>query len=285
MAKLTSTKIRPFVKWVGGKRTLVEEIQTLTANIWDNIECYHEPFVGGGAVFLGLQPKRAVINDLNENLIMTYRAIKEDPEKLFELVCAKENTKEFFLKERMKDRKPSFATLNKFERAARLLYLNKTCFNGLWRENSKGYYNVPFANNGMEPERFLNLDNAKNVSQYLNSNDIQIVNESYTDALSKVKLDDLVYLDPPYMPLSETSSFTSYTKYSFGWNEQKRLKDVCDEINDKKAFFILSNSNHPGIVELYKDYSQNEVGMRRSINSKGNSRGKIKELLITNIPG
>lgn len=281
--KLTDTKIRPFVKWVGGKRSLLEEIQIMTENIGDKINVYHEPFVGGGAVFLGLKPQRAVINDLNENLIMTYRAIKADPERLFELLCTKENTKEFFLQERMKDRKPGFNELDEFERAARLIYLNKTCFNGMWRENASGYYNVPFANNNIKPEKYLDLENARLVSEYLKSNDILILNKGYTDALSRVKKNDLVYLDPPYMPLTETSSFTSYTRHAFDWNEQKRLKEMCDEITRKKAFFILSNSNHSDIVDLYSEYSQKKIGMKRSINSKGGSRGKIKELLISNI--
>lgn len=281
---MTDSKIRPFVKWVGGKRALVEEIQIMTADIWDKINVYHEPFVGGGAVFLGLRPKRAVINDLNQNLIMTYRSIKADPDKLFELLCSKENTKDFFLQERIKDRKPGFDALDEFERAARLLYLNKTCFNGIWRENASGYYNVPFANNNVKSDKFLNLENARLVSEYLKSNDVLILNESYTNALSRVKKNDLVYLDPPYMPLSATSSFTSYTRYDFDWNEQKRLKELCDNINHKNAFFILSNSNHPDIVDLYSEYSQKKIGMRRSINSNGNNRGKIKELLISNIP-
>ena len=284
ISKLSESNLSPFVKWVGGKRTLVAHIVKMAETVLEDINCYHEPFIGGGAVFLGLRPRKAIINDLNKELIFTYRCIKKDPQKLFDLICTKRNTKEFFLEERRKDRSPDFHECSEFERAARLIYLNKTCFNGMWRENGKGQFNVPYADNDMKPDKFLNLRNALKVSEFLNKSDVEILNETYSEALSRVQRNDLVYLDPPYMPISDTSSFTSYTKHSFGWEEQLGLKKVCDNIDEKNAYFILSNSNHPEIVQLYNKYRVEEVDMRRSINSKGNRRGKIKELLITNIP-
>jgi len=273
----------PFVKWVGGKRSLVAEITSLMAPINLNNITYHEPFIGGGALFLNLQPPRAVINDLNPDLIIAYRMIKERPKALYDSLKVKPNSKDKFLTERSLDRNPNFKDLPELDRASRFIYLNKTCYNGMWRENSKGQFNVPFSNNNMNPEAYLNLENALGISDYLNRNDIIIKHGTYVNALKNVSKGDFVYLDPPYYPLNATSSFTSYTKSSFGVQEQIDLKKACDEIASKGAFFVASNSSHSFIRGLYQDYRIEEVRMRRSINSKGHLRGEVKELLITNI--
>lgn len=278
-------ELKPFVKWVGGKRTLVDEIQNIIKLV--DYERYFEPFVGGGAVFLNLKPQKAFISDFNEELIIAYNEIKKNPERLYECLNQLENSKSQYLT--IRGLKKDISTMldltkkSNLERASRLIYLNKTCFNGIWRENRNGEFNVPYAGNSMKPKNYLDLNNAIALSEYFNSNDVIIKHCGFEEAMSDIACKDLVYLDPPYFPLTSTSNFTAYTKSDFAVEEQERLKQLCDQVHSKGGYFILSNSSHEVIRNFYEDYYQIEVHMRRSINSKGDSRSGVTELLITNI--
>ena len=284
-----SEDLKPFVKWVGGKRTLLPYIEELIKPIEDIYNTYYEPFLGGGAILLGLRPKRAVVSDLNEELIIAYNQIKNDYASLIEELSTYENNKESYVKIRALSKDThEILDLNKFttlERAARFIYLNKTCFNGIWRENSNGEFNVPYSkNNSYTPATYLNEENTLNISRYLNDNNIKINHDTYQNTCALAKKNDLVYLDPPYMPLSETSSFTAYTKENFDLKQQENLKVCCDDLDSRGVKFILSNSSHDSINDMYGDrYKVKPVKMSRSINSIGSKRGKIDEFLITNI--
>ena len=264
--------VSPFVKWVGGKRQLIKEIeQELPKNI-SKLK-YFEPFIGGGAVFFHLQPKTAKINDANPELINVYETIKCDVDKLIESLKQHKNEENYFYEIRERDRKEDFSKSSKIERASRLIYLNKTCFNGLYRVNNSGEFNSPFGR--YENPNIINEPVLRAVSNFINSNKITISNFDYVEALEKVDDKSFVYLDPPYHPVSNSSNFTGYV--AGGWNvdEQKRLRDLCDQLTDKGVKFLLSNSSTPLVRDLYKDsqYQIKTIKAVRSINSVGTKRG------------
>ena len=271
--------IKPFLKWAGGKRKLLSKIQNY---IPKEFSTYYEPFVGGGAVLFYLLPKKAVISDVSEELINVYWVIKNNINELIEDLRMHKNEKEYYYKIRALDREKEFNYLSNVFKASRIIYLNKTCYNGLFRVNRKGYFNVPFGR--YKNPDIVNEDNLHSVNQYFNENDIEILNTDFEDALKNVKKGDFVYLDPPYHPISETSSFTSYTDNGFNENEQIRLKKVCDKLNQIGCKFLLSNSDSNLVMDLYKDYRETleKVQVPRSINCKASGRGKINEVLIRN---
>jgi DNA adenine methylase len=272
---------QPFLKWAGGKRQLLNVIRDYLPKKYTH---YYEPFIGAGAVFLSLQSKKASINDLNSELINCYKVIKTDPEELFSL-CQKHkksNSKEYFYGLRDLDRTEKFQELSPLERAARIIYLNKTCFNGLFRVNSNGQFNVPYGD--YSNPTIIDDTVLFAVSAYLNQNDVTILEGDYTKAVAQAKKGSFVYFDSPYHPLSDTSSFTGYSIDGFGEAQQRRLKLLCDELDTKGCQILLSNSNAPLIRELYTDprYEIVEVQATRAINSAVAKRGKISELLIHN---
>ncbi len=280
MKNKNNVLIMPVVKWVGGKRQLINELKKNTPT---KINTYYEPFFGGGANLFALQPKKAVINDLNGDLITTYKVIKEEVEKLIEelKVHEKNNTEEYFYKIRDLDRQTSkYEKLTNVEKAARLIYLNKTCYNGLFRVNSLGQFNTPYGK--YKNPNIVNEVVLKAVSKYFNENDIKILNEDFEEVVKNAKEGDFVYFDPPYDPISNTASFTGYNEGGFDRNEQERLKKVCDELNKRKVKFLLSNSNTEFIRNLYKDYGIQTIMAKRSINSVGSKRGEVEEVLIKN---
>lgn len=269
----------PFLKWVGGKRQLIPEIlQILPEGI--SKQSYYEPFIGGGALFFELQPQRAVINDYNKELINVYTVIKENPNELIEDLRKHENTAEYFYEIRAIDRLPLFNRLTNIERASRIIYLNKTCFNGLYRVNKAGEFNSPFGkykNPNIVNELVINA-----VSEYLNSAQIQISNDDYAITLKDIPTNSFVYLDPPYHPISRSSNFTEYVQGGWNEKEQLRLRNVCDTLNDKGVKFLLSNSASDFIKEIYSDYNIHVVHANRAINSNPLKRGQVSELLIRN---
>ncbi len=271
--------IVPFVKWVGGKRQLLPEIlkQIPLPRSYNN---YFEPFIGGGAVLFHLQPKLAVINDMNEELINLYTVIREDVDSLITELKKHKNETEYFYRIRNWDRDKSYQSRSTVVRAARIHYLNKTCYNGLFRVNSSGEFNAPFGR--YKNPNIVNEITLKAVSKFLNENDVTILNKDYEEALSGSKKNDFVYLDPPYDPLSDSSNFTGYNKGGFGKEEQERLKLVCDNLDAKGIKFLLSNSSTEFIHTLYSRYTKSVVFAKRSVNSLGNKRGEVKELLIRN---
>ena len=266
---------RPFVKWAGGKGQLIEQIK---GYIPQEFKTYYEPFVGGGALFFYLwneeRLKKAVIADNNSDLINIYQVIKEKPQELIdELKKSKyKNEKEAYYK--IREWEPRKHVL----RAARMLYLNKTCFNGLYRVNSKGKFNVPFGK--YKNPRFLNEDNIWEVHNALKKTKICLCD--FAEAVRDAKRGDFVYFDPPYYPLSATANFTSYTKNSFNDDDQKRLAETFRHLAKEGVYVMLSNSYTNFIEKLYKDFNLKIVYARRAINSDADGRGKIMEYLILN---
>lgn len=271
--------VQPFLKWAGGKRQLLTAIRPLVPN---SIKRYYEPFLGGGAVFFDQQPSKAVVNDFNSELINCYQVVKDFPEKLLEETLRFSNTSECFYRVREMDRDPDFILQTPVQRAARVLYLNKTCFNGLFRVNSQGQFNVPFGN--YKNPTFADPAVIHAVSRYLNKAKIIFRNDDFAVAVADAKRGDFVYFDPPYDPVSDTSSFTGYSLNGFDRDEQYRLRDLCNELTDRGVKLMLSNSDTPFVRELYNDerYTCHTVQARRNINSVASSRGKIDEVLVLN---
>ena len=272
--------LAPILKWVGGKRQLLHEIMPL---IPKKVSTYVEPFVGGGAVLFEYQPKKAIINDLNEELMNVYKVIKESPNELIELLIIhqEKNSKEYFYEIRALDREKNYINnLTNVERAARIIYLNKTCYNGLFRVNSLGQFNTPYGR--YKNPNIVNETLIFAMSNYFNNNDIKIMNTDYKDTLLNLDDESFVYFDPPYLPISASSSFTSYTENGFSLEQQIELKEQCDKLNRHGIKFLLSNSDHPIIRDLYRDYHIKIIKAKRAINSKANKRGEISEVLVYN---
>lgn len=274
--------LRPFLKWAGGKRQLLPVLrQYVPENFSSNT--YFEPFIGAGAFLFDLQPKKAVINDANKELVNCYRVIRDNPEELLVITSEhqKKNSKEYFYELRELDRNSNFNDISDIERAARIIYLNKTCFNGLFRVNSQGQFNVPYGDhkNPIVADEVV----IKAISNYLNKNKIKISNLDFEVSVSEAKKGDFIYFDPPYDPISDSSSFTGYDLSGFGKNEQQRLKNVCDRLVKRDRKVLVSNSSTEFIKDLYSNkeyYSIIEVEASRHINSVGSGRGRINELLI-----
>lgn len=241
---------------------------------------YCEPFIGGGALLFALQPSNAIINDINDQLINTYRVIKEQPEALIDDLSHHENTAEYFYTQRALDRTPQFQRLTPVQHASRVLYLNKTCYNGMYRVNSAGEFNVPFGR--YKNPNIINAPVIRAVSNYLNTAKIQILNTDYAAVLSALPHNAFVYLDPPYHPVSNSSNFTGYVKGGWTENDQIRLKCTCDALTQKGIPFLLSNSACDFIRNLYTGYTQETVMAARAVNSVGSQRGEIEELMVNN---
>ncbi len=265
----------PIVKWVGGKRQLMFE---LIKNMPKEYNRYFEPFIGGGALFFELQPQNAYISDMNEELINLYSVVRDNVYELIEDLSKHEVSKEYFLGIRNIDRTEKYAELSDVERASRFIYLNRTCFNGMYRVNSHGQFNVPFGH--YKNPRIIDENNLLNCSKLLKKTEIKCAD--FSEILTKVKKGDFVYFDPPYVPLNETSSFTSYTKDGFDIDMQFKLRDVCDELDSKGVKFMLSNSDTKLVNELYANYEIKKVFASRQINANADGRGKITEVLVRN---
>ena len=271
-------KAKPFIKWVGGKRQLIAQFQELFPKDFNN---YHEPFLWGGAVFFAIQKKQSFLSDINEELINTYQVIKNSPEKLINFLKTLEYSKEQFLKIRSWDRQDNWQEkYSKIERAWRFIYLNRTCFNGLYRVNSLGQFNVPFGK--YKNPDFVQEENILNISELLNKTKAQIKVASFEEVLKNAQKGDFVYFDPPYDVLTESANFTSYDKSWFGQDMQKKLAEVCRRLDKKWVKFMLSNHNTPFIREIYKGFDFKIVKARRNVNSKGNGRGEVEEVVVRN---
>lgn len=277
MARAKNKLVMPFLKWVGGKRQLMNEIEPL---IPSKISTYYEPFIGGGAVLLNQQPKRAIVNDYNSELINVYKMVRDHVEELIEDLATHENESEYFYRIRVQDREEGFENLSALKRASRVIYLNKTCFNGLYRVNSSGEFNTPFGR--YKSPNIVNEPVLRAVSRYLQNNDIELLSGDFEDALKGARKGAFVYLDPPYDPVSKSSNFTGYVEGGFGSDQQERLRDVCMKLHQKGVNFLLSNSATPFIKDLYKDFEIIEVGAKRHINSVASKRGEVTEVLVRN---
>lgn len=272
--------MKPFVKWAGGKRQLVDALAALMPTDYNR---YYEVFVGGGALFLNIKPKNAVINDLNSDLISCYNCFEND--KDYENLIARLNNyyenfgEKQYYEIRNLDRNVDYKNLDSPSKAARFIYLNKTCYNGLARVNSKGYFNTPFGYK--KNPIFYDKSNFKEIRDYFKNNNIQCLNLDYKEALKGIKPKDFVYFDPPYDKTSKTS-FTSYNNSKFDKKEQIELAKAFKELTDKGVYCMLSNSDTDFIRNLYKNFNIREVKTRRCISSNSFGRVLADELIITN---
>lgn len=271
-----NTLLAPILKWVGGKRQLLNDILPLIKSKGT----YIEPFLGGGAVLFAHQPKKAIVNDYNSELMNVYQVIKTHPEQLIQLLQTHHdnNSEDYYYKIRELDRSTEYKELSPVKKASRIIYLNKTCYNGLYRVNSSGYFNSPYGK--YKNPNIVNAPTIRAMSKYFNDNDITLLQGDYKEALKKARKGSFVYLDPPYMPISSSANFTSYTENGFGYQQQEELKKECDKLRKKGIKFIQSNSDCPEIRELYKEYTIQTVQAKRAINSNSAKRGEINEVLI-----
>jgi DNA adenine methylase len=275
---------KPFLKWAGGKRGLITQLFAKLPKKFNN---YHEPFLGGGAIFFELYSrgmlvgKKAYLSDINAELINAYKMVKNNPDELITKleVYKKKHSKEFYYQIRALDREDEFKEISKLDRATRFIYLNKTCFNGLYRVNSKGYFNTPIGSyknpNIADKETILNASEALQ--------DAIIFNQPFDKTLDNTNPSDFIYLDPPYYPLTKTATFTAYNENVFLDEKQRQLFDVFKKLHQKKCTIMKSNSDTSFIKELYQKYTIDFVQANRFINSKSNGRNKINEILIRNL--
>jgi DNA adenine methylase len=270
-AKRVALSARPFVKWAGGKRQL---IRTLLQHVPVKYGRYFEPFLGGGALFFAIQPRLATLGDVNERLVRTYTGVKNHVERVIALLKTYKHEERFFYELRNAD----VDGRSDAEVAAWFVYLNKTGFNGLYRVNKNNRFNVPFGryeNPKICDARILRACSAALSSTHLHVGDFEAI-------ATRAKRGDFVYFDPPYAPLSATSSFTSYTSSGFGLPEQRRLRDLARRLKSRGVHVLLSNSDAPSIRELYaRGFEISEVAATRMVNSDPSRRGAITELVIT----
>jgi DNA adenine methylase len=275
--------MKPYLKWAGGKRQLLSEIKKyLPENIAGYT--YYEPFIGAGALFFELQPQKAVINDFNTQLILTYKAIKEDVEHLITLLQEhkEKNDEDYYYETRNLDRDTEqFNKMTGVEKAARLIYLNKTCYNGLYRVNSQGLFNVPYGrhkNPAMYEEIVL-----RQMSEYLQKNSITILNGDFEEAIAGADKKSFIYFDPPYHSPGK-KNFTGYQADGFGEADQRRLRDAMVILTGRGAKCLLSNADTEYIRDLYRDniFDIIPVQAKRAINSDSAGRGLVNEVLVRN---
>ena len=268
-----------FLKWAGGKLQLIEQLENLFPSDFRN---YYEPFIGSGAVFFYLKsksrPNKVILSDTNEELINCFAVVRDKPSELIEVLLnhRKRHSKQYYYKVRDLESE----RVDSVSRAARMIYLNKTCFNGLYRVNSKGEFNVPFGD--YKNPSIFDRNTLYRASQMLQDADLRVM--TFDKVLDFAGKDDFVYFDPPYIPLSKTSSFTRYSKSDFSIKEQNQLSKVFRALDSMGCFVMLSNSDHSHTRKLYRDYDKNIVVVRakRKINSVGSKRGAINEIVVTN---
>ena len=289
--------VKPILKWAGGKRQLLDELYNRFPPSFNR---YHEPFFGGGALFFDLEPADGIINDTNPRLVNFYEQVRDNPEEVIETVSSytdpegptddsrgfnetgrdDDEISNFYYQQReLFNRRPNGEEYDPTDEAALLLYLNRTCFNGLYRENSDGEFNVPIGRY-TDPD-WERREEVKAASEVLDNT--RILNQDFEYILEKAKRDDLVYFDPPYEPMSPTEYFTNYAAEGFDRDDQERLLDVCTELDDRGIWVILSNS---GVMhDMYDDagFGVDLVGAKRSINSDGENRGEVDEIIATNV--
>ena len=273
--------ITPLLKWAGGKRQLLAELGKRLPDTWNT---YYEPFIGGGAMLVYLYNQellgKAVVSDLNSELINLYTVVRKNPDKLIHAIAEEKfrNDEDAFKALKAEFNRLTGSPGNNVERAALLIYLNKHGFNGLWRVNKKGKFNVPF---GRHARRNLpSPDSLKKFSTMLQQ--VKLVNADFEKVIKPAKKGDFIYFDPPYHPVSKTASFTDYNSNGFGFKDQERLAKLCRKLDKKGVRFMLSNSKVPDVEELYKDFRVETVPAKRFINCNGERRTGAFEIIVTN---
>lgn len=277
VADATDDAARPVLKWAGGKTRLLPKISTLLP---DEIDTYYEPFVGGAAVFFhlaaGKRFKRAVLSDRNRALVEVYQALRKDVEAVIRLLGGYTYDRDEYYLTRSRD--PEMLDLN--ERAARLIYLNKTGYNGLYRVNRKGKFNVPFGR--YDNPRICDEARLRAAARVLKRAKLEVCD--FQNAVERAGKKDAVYFDPPYVPLSSTASFTAYHSEEFGKAEHERLAETFGTLAQRGVPSVLSNSDTPYTRQLYREWVRSRVRITRPINSRASGRGEISELLVLNRP-
>ena len=270
--------VKPIIKWVWWKRQLLKQFEDLFPKDFNN---YFEPFLGWWTVFFHLQREKSFLSDINEELINLYEIVKNKPNELIDLLEKQEISKEKFLEIRSWDREENWREkFSKIERAMRFMYLNRTCFNWLYRVNSKWQFNVPFWK--YKNPDIVQKENILNASKLLNNTKAEIRCQSFEKVLEKAEKWDFVYFDPPYDVLTESANFTSYNESGFWREMQKKLRDVCLELDKKWVFVMVSNHNTDFIRDIYKNFRLEVVKAKRNINSNANWRWEIDEIVILN---
>jgi DNA adenine methylase len=270
--------VAPVVKWVGGKRQLLDDLTPLFPK---RVASYCEPFLGGGAVLFKLQPNIAYVNDINSELIQMYEVIRDNVDELIIALGEHPNEADHFYSVRDWDRdKEQYRRLTKVQRAARIIYLNKTCYNGLFRVNNAGEFNTPYGH--YKNPNIVNAPTLKAVSAYFQKAQVAFSSVDYAQVLANVAKGTFVYLDPPYDPVSDTANFTGYAKGGFDRSEQIRLRQCCDELNRRGIKFMLSNSATDFIKEQFAAYNITIVKAKRAINSNAAKRGQVDEVVVRN---
>jgi DNA adenine methylase len=270
-------KARPFLQWVGGKREMIPQYQAYLPTQFGD---YYEPFLGGGAMFFHLEPRKAVIADNNPELIKAYEAIRDHPTEIIDLLqlLRRKHCKELYMSIRAFDRKVDiFKQLKNYEIAARMIYLNQTCFNAVYRVNKFGQFNVPI---GSSLNRVI-CDPLAIRKASISLQSARVECADFAEVLSSAKTGDFVYLDPPYYPVSEYSDFTRYTKEKFYQKDQTRLRDIFKDLASRGCQVMLSNSDSQVIRDLYADFNIHTVYSGRNLSSKSTSRGKVPEIVVT----
>ncbi|MHA1802934.1 MAG: DNA adenine methylase [Promethearchaeota archaeon] len=267
---------RPFLKWAGGKRQIISQMAPYFPRKFNR---YIEPFLGGGAIFFYLMPIKAILIDINEELINVYQVIQENVKELIRSLKKHKNERDYYYMIRNLDRNPeAFKALSPVERASRTIFLNRTCYNGLYRVNRKGEFNVPFGR--YKNPNYCDEKNLWAVHEALRN--VELIHGSFETCLELAKKDDFVYFDPPYAPISESANFTSYTRHDFGIEDQLKLKKVFERLDERGCKLMLSNSYTDFILKLYEDYKIIILKAKRAINSDGTKRGEINEILVVN---
>ena len=268
--------VSPFLRWAGGKSWLLPRLSVLLSNL--KFRNYYEPFLGSGTTFFSLKGKHdSFLSDMNEDLIVTYEAIKDSPEKVYKALIRLKNTEEEYYRIRGKQCR------TKVTKAAQFIYLNQTSYNGLYRVNSKGEYNVPY---GFRKSLKFDWLRLKNASRFLAKQNAVLTHKDFEDALASVECEDFVFLDPPYtVSKDDDNGFIAYNEKIFSLDDQKRLRRCIDSIKGKRAYYLLTNAHHPTILSIFgNDDTCIEVQRQSCIGGKNASRGLVKEYVFTNIP-
>lgn len=271
----------PVVKWAGGKRQILEKLK---ANLPEKFNNYFEPFIGGGALLFDLAPKNATINDVNQELLAIYTCLKDD--ELYRLMLEeldkheKNHSEEYYYHVREWDRDPRFELEPLWKRAARAIYLNKSCFNGLYRVNAKGYFNVPSAKK--EHVVTYSKANMEEIHEYFKDDNVTILSGDFVEATRNAYEGDFVYFDPPYDSWEDKESFTAYSKFDFNKDDQRRLADCFKDLTNRGVKCMLSNHNTAYINELYNGFNIQVIKAKRMINANAAGRGAVEEVIITN---
>lgn len=274
----------PILKWAGGKRQILDVILSHLPKDYKG-RTYHEPMIGAGAVFFATEPRRGTINDINSRLIRMYEVVRDSPEELIQLNAQHRYTKKYYYDARIRfNSTASGISLDKLEEASLMIYLNRTCWNGLFRENKKGYFNVPIG--AYHKPDFVLADRIRQGSRILKKT--RVCNQDFEYVLKVAESGDVVYFDPPYHPDASSSIFTAYHREGFDFEQQTRLRNTMNQLSKKKVFVILSNSDVPILSKLYGELHDSfvtyHIKARRTISCKADKRGKTREIIVSNVP-